>query len=242
VHASPTPFRMSPTLRTPDATAFSAHRRAADQNAILCAAQQKRFGEPPRRGRNGRLHHRHSGKVIMRNSSAVTEGGGPPRALPTRLERLGYRLDHRRQPFAGKFAKIGQLAKPAPAQRCRLTCTRIATSRHMPAAMRTASGSVPDDASRRVRFGRPGRALNRPTWSPVNGSSARVSTIRSATVVRQRFFGIPATDTDIISARHFWTGGLETAGPGCYDAVAIARAAGFRMLVMSRIRHAAIVP
>ena len=31
-------------------------------------------------------------------------------------------------------------------------------------------------------------------------------------------------------------------GPGCYDAVAIARAAGFRMLVMSRIRHAAIVP
>ena len=52
----------------------------------------------------------------------------------------------------------------------------------------------------------------------------------------------PATDTDIISAQHFWTGGLETAGPGCYDAVAIAGAAGFRMLVMSRIRHAAIVP
>src|SRR6516225_5488172 len=51
--------------------------------------------------------------------------------------------------------------------------------------------------------------------------------LSSATVVRQRFFGIPATDTDIISAQHFWTGGLETAGPGCYDAVAIARAAGF---------------
>ena len=30
------------------------------------------------------------------------------------------------------------------------------------------------------------------------------------------------TDTDIISAQHCWTGGLETAGPGCYDAVAIA--------------------
>jgi len=56
------------------------------------------------------------------------------------------------------------------------------------------------------------------------------------------FFWIPATDTDIISAQHFWTGGLEMAGPGCCDAVAIARAAGFRMLVMSRIRHAAIVP
>ena len=41
-----------------------------------------------------------------------------------------------------------------------------------------------------VRFARPGCALNRLTWSPVNGSSARVSTIRSATVVRQRFFGI----------------------------------------------------
>jgi len=75
-----------------------------------------------------------------------------------------------------------------------------------------------------VRFGRPGRALNRPSWSPVKGSSARVSPIGSATVVRQRFFWIPATDTDIISAQHFWTGGRETAGPGCYDAVAIARA------------------
>ena len=50
------------------------------------------------------------------------------------------------------------------------------------------------------------------------------------------------THTDIISAQHFWTGGLEMAGPGCYDAVAIARVAAFRMRVMSRIRHAAIVP
>jgi hypothetical protein len=47
------------------------------------------------------------------------------------------------------------------------------------------------------------------------------------------FSGSSATDTDIISAQYFWTGGLETAGPGCYDAVAIARTAGFRMLVMS---------
>jgi hypothetical protein len=36
-------------------------------------------------------------------------------------------------------------------------------------------------------------ALNRPTWSPIKGSFARVSTIRSAIVDRQRFFGIPAT-------------------------------------------------
>jgi hypothetical protein len=40
----------------------------------------------------------------------------------------------------------------------------------------------------------------------VNGSCVRVFPIRSAIVVRQRFFGIPATDTDIISAQHFWTG------------------------------------
>src|SRR6516162_5802196 len=45
-------------------------------------------------------------------------------------------------------------------------------------------------------------------------------------VVRQRFLWIPATDTDIISAQHFCPAGLETAGPGCYDAVAIARTAG----------------
>jgi hypothetical protein len=43
------------------------------------------------------------------------------------------------------------------------------------------------------------------------------------------------------ASKHFWTGGLETAGPGCYDAVAIARTAGFRVLVMSRIRPAVIV-
>jgi hypothetical protein len=55
-------------------------------------------------------------------------------------------------------------------------------------------------------------------------------------------FSGSGTDTDIISAQHFWTGGLETAGPSYYDAVAITRAAGFRMLVRSRIRHATIVP
>ena len=37
----------------------------------------------------------------------------------------------------------------------------------------------------------------------------------------------PGTDTGIISAQHFWTGGQETGWAGCYDAVAIARAAGF---------------
>ena len=66
MHALVGSFRMSSTLSKPDTTALSAHRRTADQNAILCAAQQKRFGDPPRRARNGRLHHRHPGRVIMK--------------------------------------------------------------------------------------------------------------------------------------------------------------------------------
>ena len=77
---------------------------------------------------------------------------------------------------------------------------------------------------------------------PVRGSSASVSPNRLSYGCPTTIFRDPGTDTDIISAQHFWTGGLETAGPGYYDAVAIARAAGFRMLVMSRIRHATIVP
>jgi hypothetical protein len=44
---------------------------------------------------------------------------------------------------------------------------------------------------------------------------------------------IPATDTDIISAQHFWTGRLETGWARLLLAVSIARTAGFRMLVMS---------
>jgi len=41
----------------------------------------------------------------------------------------------------------------------------------------------------------------------------------------------------LISAQHFWTGGLETARPGCYEAVVIARAVGFRMLAASVMRR-----
>jgi len=76
---------MSSTLRDPATTALSAHRRAADQNAILCAAQQKRFGEPPRRAINRRLHHRHTGNVIIRNYPAVAEGSEPPELTSRRL-------------------------------------------------------------------------------------------------------------------------------------------------------------
>ena len=88
-----------------------------------------------------------------------------------------------------------------------------------------------------VRIGRPGSAPKQTDLVPDKGQ------------FRSRFphplsYGCPTTifrdlgtDTDIISAQQFWTGGLGTAGPG-----AVAWAAGFRMLVMSRIRHTAIVP
>jgi len=53
----------------------------------------------------------------------------------------------------------------------------------------TASGLLSSGIRRRllqVRFGRPGRALNRPTWSPVKGSSASVSPNRLS-------YGCPTT-------------------------------------------------
>ena|SRR6516162_1708814 len=55
---------------------------------------------------------------------------------------------------------------------------------------------------------------------PVRGSSASVSPNRLSYGCPTTIFRDPGTDTDIISAQHFWTGGLETAGPGCYDAIA----------------------
>ena len=76
---------------------------------------------------------------------------------------------------------------------------------------------------------------------PGKGSSASVSSNRLSYGCPTTIFRDPGTDTDIISAQHYWTGELETAGPGCYDAFAMTWAAGLRMLVMSRIRHATIV-
>ena len=46
------------------------------------------------------------------------------------------------------------------------------------------------DICLRTPRGPPGCGLSRPTWSLVKGSSARVSPIRLAIVVRRRFFGI----------------------------------------------------
>jgi hypothetical protein len=74
---------------------------------------------------------------------------------------------------------------------------------------------------------------------PVRGSSASVSIIRSAIVVRQRFFGIPAPTPTSSQRNTSGRGGLETAEPGCYDAVAIARRrvsnAGYSRIVMRRL-------
>ena len=65
VHAAGRPFS------TPVATAPSAHRRSADQNAIRCAAEQKRWAEPPRRAANGLSHHR---QVQVRAFGAASFG------------------------------------------------------------------------------------------------------------------------------------------------------------------------
>ncbi len=58
VLAAGAPFFRSPTVRMPAVTARSAHRRAAFQNISRCRAQQKRLGEPPRRGVSRSPHHR----------------------------------------------------------------------------------------------------------------------------------------------------------------------------------------
>jgi len=91
---------------------------------------------------------------------------------------------------------------------------------------------IRSERSRPHRIGRPACALNRPTWSPVKAVPLAFPPSAQVLLSDNDFSG-SATDTDIILAPHFWTGGLETAGPGCHDAVAIARTAGFRMRVMS---------
>ena len=60
---------------------------------------------------------------------------------------------------------------------------------------------------------RPGRGLGRRPDHRYRAVPLAFPSIGSATVVRQRSFWISATDTDIISAQYFWTGGLEPAGP-----------------------------
>jgi hypothetical protein len=94
----------------------------------------------------------------------------------------------------------------------------------------------------KVCFGRPGCALNRPTWFPVKGSSARVSTIRSATVVRQRFFWMPQPTPTSSQRNTSGRAGWKRLARSLRCGVAIARAAGFRMLVMSRIRQCGDCP
>jgi hypothetical protein len=75
VHASGVPFFRSPTVRMPAVMARSAHCRAACQNISLCWAQQKRFGEPPRRGVSGWRHHR---EHFRRCRGRVSAGQGFP--------------------------------------------------------------------------------------------------------------------------------------------------------------------
>ena len=71
VHGSGVPFFKSLTVRMPAAIARSAHCRAACQNISRCWAQQKRFGDPPRRGVSRRLHHRQHPSVATGAPAAV---------------------------------------------------------------------------------------------------------------------------------------------------------------------------
>ena len=77
---------------------------------------------------------------------------------------------------------------------------------------------IRSERSRPHRIGRPACALNRPTWSPVKAVPLAFPPSAQVLLSDNDFSG-SATDTDIISAQHCWTGGLETAAPGCYDAV-----------------------
>ena len=99
VHAAVAPFLRSLTVSAPAAIARSLHRRRADQNAVRCAAQQKRCWVPPCRARKGCPHHRQApslggsssrkagvrGAVIML-FAAATSDSRPPAAPP--LERV----------------------------------------------------------------------------------------------------------------------------------------------------------
>src|SRR6202008_4501030 len=66
-------------------------------------------------------------------------------------------------------------------------------------------------------FGRPGCALNRPTWSPVKGSSAHVSPNRLSYGCPTTIFGDPRNRHRHHLSATLLDGGLETAGPSCYD-------------------------
>ena len=63
-------------------------------------------------------------------------------------------------------------------------------------------------------FERPGCALKRPTWSPIKGSSARVSPIRSGIVVRHDFSGSPQPTPTSSQRNTSGRAGWKRLGPG----------------------------
>ena len=78
-----------------------------------------------------------------------------------------------------------------------------------------------------VRFGRPGRALSRPTWSPVKGQfRSRFPPSAQLRLSDNDFSGSPQPTPTSSQRNTSGRAGWKRAGPGCYDAVAIARAAG----------------
>src|SRR6516162_10013167 len=76
VHAGGSLFLMSAMVRMPAATVRSPQRRRADQNNDRCLAEQKRCGDPPRRGGNGFSHHRHVASAIA-EAPGMTQRDAP---------------------------------------------------------------------------------------------------------------------------------------------------------------------
>lgn len=66
-------------VRMPRTIARSAHNRAAVWNSVRCRGQQKRWRDPPRRGRNGFAHHGQVASAIADASAMthMTQGDGP---------------------------------------------------------------------------------------------------------------------------------------------------------------------
>src|SRR5580693_4948308 len=139
--------------------------------------------------------------------------------------------------------RLRQLGKPAGSRALGATLTEVAPGavsfpRHAHHANEEAIYVL--SGSGEARIGEERVAVRPGDWIALPaGPSHAHQMVNSSATDPLVYLCVSTMDTDIISAQHFWTGGLETAGPGCYDAVAIARTAGFRMLVMSRIRHAA---
>ena len=73
VHAAAAPLLMSVTVKAPLARAPSPNPRTADQYIFLHVASQKRWGEPPRRTRNGRSQYLYGSPEISGHECLLSQ-------------------------------------------------------------------------------------------------------------------------------------------------------------------------